>query len=238
MDFAAFGAFLQSHHDVGFVFVDDGSSDATPRLLADFCTASGSRSRLVSMSQNAGKAEAVRKGILAAVEAGSDVEFVGYWDADLATPLEEITHFQNVLRSRGELQLVMGARVALLGRVIERRSYRHYLGRVFATAVSHAIRLPVYDTQCGAKLFRFDPGVVRALFGVPFRSRWIFDVELLARMQILAGQGKIPALVDCVYEYPLTRWKDIAGSKLKPTDFLAAIPELLTIHLNLRRGRA
>jgi hypothetical protein len=57
----------------------------------------------------------------------------------------------------------------------------------------------------------------------PFRSRWIFDVEILARMR---GHGRLSSMV---YEFPLEQWRDIHGSKLRGKDFVKAAYELLGI---------
>ena len=67
--------------------------------------------------------------------------------------------------------LLLGSRVAMLGRDIHRSMVRHYLGRAFATAASIVLDLRVYDTQCGAKLIRRSAALLEAL-DEPFTSRW------------------------------------------------------------------
>jgi len=218
--------FVCAHPDVDFVLVNDGSRDGTLAVLESLAREASGRFRVIDQQPNAGKAEAVRRGMRAGFESGA--AYVGYWDADLATPLAAIPEFVTLLDERPDLDLVLGARVKLLGRSVERLSARHYIGRIFATAVSIALRLAVYDTQCGAKLFRVTPEV-RALFEQPFLSRWIFDVEILARwIAARRGEGGAP-LESALYELPLREWRDVAGSKLTPADFARAALELLRI---------
>jgi len=209
--------------DLRFLFVDDGSTDATPEVLASLA-ASSAHCEVVTLDANVGKAEAVRRGLVRALATGADI--VGYFDADLATPLDEIprmeTHFADLA-----VIAVTGARVQLAGADIERHSFRHYTGRIFATAAALTLGTAYYDTQCGAKLFRAGPAIAEAL-SEPFHSAWFFDVELLGR---ILGLGVIR-------EHPLRRWRDVGGSKVSPTTFLRAPFELLRLSVELRRWHA
>jgi glycosyltransferase involved in cell wall biosynthesis len=228
----AFSSFLDDHADTDFVFVDDGSTDETASILAELASGRNARGRVVHLRENRGKAEAVRRGVLAAFD--EDPNFIGFWDADLATPLHALSGFVEVMRRRPSVEIVMGSRVKLLGRQIRRRAMRHYPGRVFATLASLVLDLPVYDTQCGAKLFRDGPRT-RSIFREPFIAGWIFDVELLARyLELLRVDAEGPSPEDTIYELPLRRWTDVGGSKTRPADFLRAAVDLARIWYRYR----
>ena len=178
---------------------------------------------VVSVTTSPVKAEAVRRGILAALDRKPDI--VGFWDADLATPFSELPGFLAILKERSEVDMVFGARVRLLGRQISRRPSRHYIGRVGATLISSSLGLAVYDTQCGAKLFRAND-TLRDVFSTPFLSRWIFDVEIIARFVQRWGRDRVAR---ALYEYPVTQWQDVKGSKVKSQDFIRALRDLWKI---------
>jgi glycosyltransferase involved in cell wall biosynthesis len=228
----AFLAHAARHTDVLFLLVNDGSEDGTLSVLESICEQSPDAFRVLDLPENRGKAEAVRAGMLAALEL--EPRYVGFWDADLATPLNAIPLFEQVLDERSSVDLVTGARIKLLGRTIERSLKRHYAGRVFATVVSEMLDLPVYDTQCGAKLFRARAGA-RELFARPFIARWIFDVEILARM--IRDRGGSRAVESAVVELPLPEWCDVSGSKLKLADFGRAPLDLFRIWKTYLRRR-
>lgn len=224
----AFAAFLGDVRSEGtaLLFVNDGSRDGTLSILEAFRSRFPDRVSVLDQQPNGGKAEAVRKGMLEAL-ARPGCEITGFWDADLATPLQQIPEFAAVMEQSPELNMIFGARVQLLGRHIHRQPLRHYLGRCFATVASSVLRLPIYDTQCGAKLFRVTPAL-RAVLAEPFRSRWIFDVEMLARF-ISQEPGGAAAMKAEIYEYPLPTWTDVAGSKVSPGDFVRSFSELVQI---------
>jgi dolichyl-phosphate beta-glucosyltransferase len=204
---AAFLDHLARDARTSLCFVNDGSTDGTSQALSAIAAQQPERIFVRTLTQNSGKAEAVRQGMLH-VASMKAFAYIGYWDADLATPLAELDAMLDTLDQRPSCQIVLGSRWQRLGSRIRRRAWRHALGRVFATVASLTLDLPVYDSQCGAKVMR--AAVVDALFAEPFMTRWMFDLELLARLQ-RRGSG---AGHDAAVEVPLTQWEDVRGSRL------------------------
>lgn len=231
----AFLAHAARHPGLRFTFVNDGSTDGTGAMLTALCQAAPGQLSVLHLEFNRGKAEAVRRGVLSALEAGP--AWVGYWDADLATPLDAIGDLLEAASATPSVELAMGSRVRMLGRDIRRRAVRHYAGRVFATAASLTLGIPVYDTQCGAKLFRVT-GATQGLFAEPFRSRWIFDVELIARRLAGFTAAQRAGVDELIVEVPLRRWHDVRGSKVRPRDLLIALWELAGIAWRYRHRAA
>ncbi len=223
----AFRAFAAQSADSRFLFVDDGSTDGTATLIASLGAEQSERFHLFRLEANAGKAEAVRQGMLLALK--DDPEMVGFWDADLSTPLNQLPLFLQVLAQRPLVQIVMGSRVRMLGREIRRRPERHYLGRVGATLISLALNLAVYDTQCGAKLFRVTP-LVESIWAQPFTSRWLFDVEILFRFLHAFPPGdEREKAKEALYELPLEAWRGIEGSKIRARHYARSLWDLYAL---------
>lgn len=211
------GAFLDAlaaYPYLSFLFVDDGSTDDTAEVLA-FLERQSPAIHALYLPRNVGKAEAVRTGINWLLQ-NTDAEAVGFWDADLATPLSEIPSFVRVLTG----EAAIGSRWPHLGAQIDRNVFRHCTGSVMKALIRLVLRLPVYDTQCGAKIFR-RPLALR-IFLQPFLSRWLFDVELLKR---------IPRAVlnTNVTEVPLSFWRDVPNSKLGLRDSFRQLYDLARI---------
>jgi len=223
LDVCAFEKFLQAGDDVGFLFVDDGSTDETAQVIQMLVERHHESMSLHRLPHNRGKGEAVRSGVLKAFDFAP--EYIGIWDADLAAPLNEIARFAGILDTMPRIILVTGARVRMMGRVIERSGTRHYMGRFAATLISMVLGNAYYDTQCGAKLFRATD-VMRQSFAEPFLSRWIFDVELLARLNAMSREHAACNPRDCVYELPLMEWRHKGDSKIRTSSYLLSLIEL------------
>lgn len=219
-------AYLKSNQWLHICFINDGSEDNTMGVLTCITTRVPKCTSIVNLKKNHGKAEAVRKGMLICSNNASYV-FIGFLDADMATPLEEVENLVVQGKETNNAFILSGCRIRRLGVFIERNPLRHYLGRIFATFASMILGLPVYDTQCGAKIFH--ESIVKQLFGKPFITNWLFDVEIFARFSKAIGPEETKKRV---LEVPLTQWKEMTGSKIGIFQYFIAPIDLLRIYIH------
>lgn len=189
-------------------FADDGSTDGT----TDFLKSKLQMNKNVHFYRsevNIGKANVIQSAITNMFEKSmpNEIEWIGFWDADLATPLSELNLFLTYQKNiYPNAKAVFGSRVLRLGAVIIRSPMRHYLGRIFATVAYLLLGVKSYDSQCGAKIFKRD--LASYIFKEKFLSRWIFDLEILMRLDQFGVSEQ-------VIEFPVNNWMDVPGSKLK-----------------------
>jgi dolichyl-phosphate beta-glucosyltransferase len=153
------------------IVVDDGSTDATPRILRD-CA----RARVLRLDRNRGKGRAVRAGLAAATG-----DYRLFLDADLALPAENADAVVAALEAGADVAI--GSRAHARSRVEAGPAaawdlaLRHSCGRVF-NLLARACAVPgLRDTQAGIK--GLTAAATRLLLPRCAVDRFAFDVELL-----------------------------------------------------------
>lgn len=196
------GQFEDFCSNCSFLFVNDGSTDNTLDILKNNLK---ENMFVLDLAENFGKAEAVRQGMLYAkcLPGYKNTIWVGYWDADLSTPLTELKNFIIYYKIFDlEVDAIFGSRILKLGSSIKRMHLRSLCASIFNMLTSVILNLKCHDSQCGAKLFKKE--LIDVAFSQPFISKWLFDVEILLRLKDYR-----------VIEYPLVSWQHVSGSKLK-----------------------
>ncbi len=211
---------------IKFIFVNDGSCDNTIEMLEQIKKDSANNVDIINLKKNKGKAEAIRHAVLACLK-NKEVEYLGYFDADLSTPLYNIKLFLDILQDNtNNIEIIAGSRIRRMGADIKRHWFRHVLGRIFASFSSYLLNLPIYDTQCGAKVFTRKVGSIA--FHKSFNSKWLFDIEIFARILIYYKQDK---LSNKIYEFPLDSWLDFGQGTISVMDFISAPFNLFKLYV-------
>jgi len=207
--------YLDKHQlEAEVIVVDDGSQDKTRALVQD-AQKDWPVLKLISNGKNKGKGYSVKVGALAS--GGREVLFT---DADLSTPIEEVSKLQKALRE--------GAGLAIASRdlpdsKVEKHQpwYREAMGKVFNKLIRLLTGLPFHDTQCGFKLLTQEAS--RKIFPKLTLTHFAFDVEILW----LAGKFKIPV-----------RWVDCLQSRVDPVvDSVKMLLDIIRIRLNDSQGK-
>ncbi len=200
--------FLKETKLCKIVFSDDGSQDHTIKLLEEIRQTSPDRVFINRNEKNGGKAAAVRSGVLYCYDNNLEFEKIAFLDSDLATSLKECIKVSK--RVKKKIVFAFASRIQKIDNRIDRKLYRHIIGRGIATMISIILGLNVYDTQCGCKIFTRDLGGV--IFKDKFISKWLFDVEIFFRIKYLYKGKKMKKIAR---EVPLKSWIDKDESKVK-----------------------
>ncbi len=105
-------------------------------------------------------------------------DLIAFLDADGSTEMDELHRLALMAFDNPKLATVIGSRVKMLGYSVDRFAKRHYSGRIFATLVSELFNIPIYDSQCGAKVFRTSFMTQNDL-DICYQARWLFDTQLV-----------------------------------------------------------
>jgi glycosyltransferase involved in cell wall biosynthesis len=202
------------------VVVDDGSGDQTSLIVRRFMAGRpDAHVRLLRLEANRGKGAALRAGIAATT--GRRVLMM---DADLATPIEEV--------SRLEVALDAGARVAVGSRAVvtsqinrSQSRLRVLLGRAGNLWIRSLAVPGIHDTQCGFKLFEGD--LARKLFAMAREDRFGIDIEVLC---LAHRHLRVPVQEVGVH------WEHQDGSKVRWKDYVDVFVKVPRIVLSVMRA--
>lgn len=195
--------FLKLPEHIHVLFVNDCSTDSTKEILNVFVNHNANRFYVHHLPQNQGKGNAVHSAYTYAKHHLGDYQWIGFWDADLATPLEEVEFFLQYASSFSPHALALfGSRINRFGASVRRKKLRHYLSRLFVTVTDWLLGVRAYDSQCGAKLFH--KSIADKALGARFVSKWVFDLEIILRVG-----------AENIVEVPVQSWRDVPGSKVR-----------------------
>jgi glycosyltransferase involved in cell wall biosynthesis len=207
---------------VSWLFVDDGSTDRTKETITYL--QKFQNVEFYSLGQNQGKAEAIRVGLSSKLN--SQFKVFGYLDADCAFLKEDIFNLISLFCAKidtdEELDCLIGSRVKLSGRDINRSPMRHYISRILLTVINFRWRDAPYDTQSGFKLFR-NCTVFNDVFSQRFITKWFIDLEIFSRL--MNAQGKLK-----IWEEPVSHWQDIPDSRISGIKKWSILKEAIYVH--------
>lgn len=214
---------------ISILVSDDGSGPDVARSLESFLASERERTGRANLlpplvtAVNRGKGHAVYAGWRAA---GSE-EWLAFVDADGAVSVDEINRaWTRLCDEPDQPDILIGSRVAKLGRNVERTFFRHASGRIFATIASVVSGLTVYDSQCGLKFIR--AAAFRRIEPFVKADRFSFDMELLM-LASAAGCG--------IEEFPID-WHHVPGGKVSVLRHsLPMLAELLRARRNVSQIR-
>lgn len=161
----------QKEIDYEIIVIINNTSDKTEEIVKSI-QENNTRIKYLNFKQG-GKGFAVIQGFKEELKGNSD--FIGFVDADMATPAEE---YSKLFFSIRNYDGAIADRYLPQSKVHPPVTFRRIVvSRIFNFLIRSILQIPYKDTQCGAKIFRKE--AVGAILHNLTMSQWAFDVELL-----------------------------------------------------------
>ncbi|MDI6757440.1 MAG: glycosyltransferase family 2 protein [Endomicrobiia bacterium] len=198
------------------IIVDDGSTDKTLSVAEQFAAHDAGAVKVLKNEMNRGKGFSVKQGVAAA--AG---ELILFSDADLSTPMEELSSLEAALNATGAA-VAAGSRAMAGSKIIRHQPfYREFMGKVFNKIARLLTFGGIKDSQCGFKLFRRE--AAKKLFLLSRIDGFAFDAEIIFLAQKKGYE---------VVEVPV-RWTNSPNTRVSAIrDSSRMFAELVKIRMN------
>ncbi|TPX43078.1 hypothetical protein SeLEV6574_g05248 [Synchytrium endobioticum] len=192
----------QPHYTYEIVVVDDGSTDATTKVVQLWAKRNRCEDcRVLTFVRNRGKGGAVTQGMLTARG-----EWILFADADGAAKFSDLDKLESQAKKilKDGLAVGIGSRAHMVNTeaVVKRSLIRNFLMHSFHTLLLLLGIHSIKDTQCGFKLL--SRRAAQSIIPNMHVEGFIFDIEML----LLASWNKIP-----VIEVPIN-WHEVPGTKM------------------------
>jgi len=215
---------LLAGEEFDILFINDGSIDSVPEQIRLQFISKYSNAKLIDLIRNLGKSEALRRGLIYAVE--RNYHRVGFTDFDLSTPPSEISRLMKMCENiEIGTTSIFGVRNIEFSSNIRTSYFRRRQGRLFQKIVNFVFGFGFQDLQCGMKIFPVSV-LSTELLSEPFINQWLFELELLLRLP--------DACID-IAETNLNEWNHFKESKVRVSHFLFIVVSIVKLYLRYRK---
>jgi dolichyl-phosphate beta-glucosyltransferase len=199
------------------IYVDDGSTDNTYKLLLEY-QKQNSKLKVLRHEVNCGKGKAVRTGLEAAKG-----KIVLFSDADFSTPIEDVQKLISSLANG--FDIAIGSRGVPGSRVELRQSFlRDTTGKIGNAIVQTLLLLPFEDTQCGFKLYTAE--ALRSILPKLTLNGFAFDMEMLLVAMIQGWK---------ISEVPVS-WRNSLESTVRSIHVLQVLKDVFKLRYRQAMG--